>query len=125
MRDYFKQLFLTPFDSPSDVKSIIALTTQDRLKGKIKEVLKPLEGLIIKDISKNIEEIASEGKYKYTYSNKDLSNKQYKCLQYYYNQLGFKTYLVVVNSGYKNQRIEALTISWMTQPIKQLEFILQ
>lgn len=125
MRDYFKQLFLTPFDSPSDVKSIIALTTQDRLKGKIKEVLKPLEGLIIKDISKNIEEIASEGKYKYTYSNKDLSNKQYKCLQYYYNQLGFKTYLVVVNSGYKNQRIEALTISWLTQSIKQLEFILQ
>lgn len=125
MRDYFKQFFLTPFDSPSDVKSIIALTTQDRLKGKIKEVLKPLEGLIIKDISKNIEEIASEGKYKYTYSNKDLSNKQYKCLQYYYNQLGFKTYLLVVNSGYKNQRIEALTISWLTQSIKQLEFILQ
>lgn len=124
MTDYFKQMFLTPFDSPSDIKSIIALTTQDRLKVKIKEVLKPLEGLI-KDISKNIEEVAAEGKYKYTYTNKDLSNKQYKCLQYYYNQLGFQSYPLVVNPGYKNQRIEALTISWMTQPIKQLEFILQ
>ena len=124
MTDYFKQLMLTPFDSPSDTKSIIALTTQDRLKDKIKEVLKPLEGLI-KDISKNIEEVAAEGKWKYTYTSKDLSNKQYKCLQYYYNQLGFQSYPLVVNPGYKNQRIEALTISWMTQPIKQLEFILQ
>ena len=124
MIDYFKQIFLTPFDSPSDTKSIIALLTQDRLKGKIKEVLKPLEGLI-KDISKNIEEVAAEGKWKYTYTNKDLSDKQYKCLQYYYNQLGFQSYPLVVNPGYKNQRIEALTISWMTQPIKQLEFILE
>lgn len=125
MRDYFKQFFLTPVDSSTDTKSsIIALMTQDRLKNKIKVVLEPLEDLI-KDISKNIEEAASEGNYKYTYSNKELSNKQVKCLQYYYNQLGFKTHLLVVNSGYKNQRVEALTISWMTQPIKQLEFILQ
>ena len=124
MIDYFKQLLLTPFDSPSDIKNVIALTTQDKLKAKIKEVLRPLED-IIRDISKNIEEAASEGKWKYTYTNKDLSNKQFKCLQYYYNQLGFQSYPLVVNPGYKNQRIEALTISWMTQPIKQLVFFLQ
>ena len=124
MTDYFKQIFLTPFDSPTDVKSIIALMTQDKLKAMLTEVLKPLEDLT-KDINKNIVETVSEGKYKYTYTNKDLSNKQFKCLQYYYNQLGFKTYLLVVNPGYKNQRIEALTISWLTPNIKQLEFILQ
>ena len=99
--------------------------TKEALKsnvGKVKESATPLLSLI----NAQIQQAASKGSSYYIYPVQLQHQPDKKLMKYickYYRDQNFKVDPTIVNANYRNARVEAITISWLDDEIRQLEEI--